>query len=89
MKINTDDRIAESVALQKAENPVSFEEQVAAAKASGKRWGKSMNVQTGERAVYYYKDNEVTDFTAQTVTRKKSWRRELDDLRAELAALKK
>lgn len=93
MKIKTDDRIAESIALQKRpDNPVSFEEQMAAAKASGRRWGKSINVQTGERAVYFYtpeEEAEIGRFAARTAERKKPWRKELDELRAEIASLRK
>lgn len=83
MKIKIDDRVTEAL-----ESGVPFDEQLSAAKASGKKFQIAVNVQTGDKAVIYSTDEEARRIFDVKV-KPKRWRVELDALRAELEALKK
>ena len=80
MKINHDAEIAAALAERKS--GVSLEDQKAAIK------GKAVALAVVDGVTVAYAAERV-DYTAQTVTRKKPWRVELDALRDELEALKK
>lgn len=89
MKIDTSGRAAESLALQDAEDgAVSFDEQLAEAQLSGRKFSVEV-LPDGRRAIAYFNDAELAALDAmkaQTVTRKKPWRQELDALKARLDA---
>lgn len=79
MKIDATQRINESLA-----SGVSFEEQLAAAKASGRRYMKAI-LPDGRRAIYFYTDAEnahIDGYNARTPTRVRA------DSEAELAEIK-
>ena len=84
MKIDAAERIKASI-----EDYRSFDEQLAEARASGRKFGTATDTK-GRRAVYYFTDEEAAHMAGyKVIRRKKPWRAELDALRAELEALKK
>lgn len=80
MKINHNAEIAAALAERKS--GVSLEDQKAAIK------GKAVALAVVDGVTVAYAAERV-DYTAQTVTRKKPWRKELDELRATLASIRK
>lgn len=72
MKSDATDRIADSLEAQfRDENPISFEQQLAAAKASRKPFSTAI-VPGDLQAVYYYTPEEIAEHTTikQQVTRR-------------------